>query len=79
MPSRKATLRPFFITRPTALILPVLMPCKKLVLSDMVAMPSSFIQDGEKSQGHGFIAQSREKASLQPSHAVKHIGPHLHG
>lgn len=39
----------------------------------------AFIQHAEKGQGHGFIAQCREKASLQPSRPVKHIGSNHHG
>lgn len=40
-PSRKAILLPRLTTLAVAVTLPFLMPCKKLVLSDIVAMPSS--------------------------------------
>ena len=38
----------------------------------------SLLQDGEKSQSHGLVTKSREKAALQPARAVVHIGPHRH-
>lgn len=36
------------------------------------------IKDGEKCQGHGFIAKGAIQSALQPSHAVEHIGTNRH-